>query len=71
MKAIAIAIIVVVGTAADLAILAAGVWLTFFLGFSFWWWLLVMMLSWGETVACYKFVNSVNGQSIPITTETN
>ena len=69
MKAIAIAIIVVAGTAADLAILGAGVWLTFFLGFSFWWWLLVMMLSWGETAACYKFVNSVNGLPIPLTSE--
>lgn len=58
----AIATIAVVGLLCDLSILAAGVWLTFILGFSFWWWLFVMLLSWGETIAIYKLVNAVNGE---------
>lgn len=66
MKAAVILIIVLIGTSADLAILAAGVWLTFFLGYSFWWWVLVMVLSWGETVATYKFVSGINGHEIPL-----
>jgi hypothetical protein len=69
MKPIAIAIIVLASTCTDLAILAAGVWLTFFLGHSFWWWILVIVLSWGETVASYKFVNAVNGAQITMSGE--
>ena len=67
MKELAIAIVAVFGLAADLAILAAGVWLTFVLGFSFWWWVLVLMLSWGETVATYKLVNAINGEPVSVT----
>lgn len=61
MKYLAIALIVLFGFAIDAAILACGVWLTFFLGHSYWWWAMVLMLSWGQTIGTYKFVNAVNG----------
>ena len=61
MKHFAIAMVGCMGFLVDLAILAVGTWLTFFLGHSFWWWLLILSLSWGQTVATYKIVNAING----------
>lgn len=62
MNALAIALIAVVGFAVDFAIIGGGFWATFIIGHSFWWWILIIQFSWGQTVATYKFVDAVNGK---------
>lgn len=59
MKCVAVAAVAIVGALANGATWATGMWLTFFLGHSYFWLILVAALSLGEVNYTYKVINAI------------
>lgn len=64
MQVIAIVIVALACITFEVIILGAGVWITFILGHSYWWWVVVVFMSCGICPFAYNMANAINGHPI-------